>query len=182
MLHWASLNQCQLGALGWWSHQKKDSLTKCMVDLQKFNAVTMRETHHTSSPFNQASKVPAYTRNTQGKLSWPSLLPSCTWCNYIHQWMGQILIPSGLTWILRIRRCIYSSIWLYNHWYRQKKKTKKHNALMIAYSIEASFWHTMDYITHCSNNSIVWPREISLHRKGGGFRQVPYNRGWDKTH
>lgn len=52
-----------------WCHRmvvvpKKNGSHRCTVDLQKLNAATKRETHHTSSPFNQASMMPAHTRKT----------------------------------------------------------------------------------------------------------------------
>ena len=43
---------------------EKDGSPRRTVDLQKLNAATMRETHHTPSPFNQASIVPARTKKT----------------------------------------------------------------------------------------------------------------------
>lgn len=42
---------------------KKDRSTR-KADLQKLNAATMRETHHTPSPFNQVSTVPDQTKKT----------------------------------------------------------------------------------------------------------------------
>ena len=43
---------------------KKDGLLRRTVDRQKLNAATMRETHHTLSPFNQVSIVPTWTKKT----------------------------------------------------------------------------------------------------------------------
>lgn len=43
---------------------KKAGSPRRTVDLQKLNAATMRETHHTPSPFNQVSIVPARTKKT----------------------------------------------------------------------------------------------------------------------
>ena len=43
---------------------KKDGSSSRTVDLQKLNAAMVRETHHTPSPFNQVSNVPAQTKKT----------------------------------------------------------------------------------------------------------------------
>ena len=43
---------------------KKDGTPRRTVDLQPLNAASSRQTHHTVSPFNQASLVPAGTKKT----------------------------------------------------------------------------------------------------------------------
>ena len=43
---------------------KKNGSPRRIVDLQKLNAATRRETHRTPSPFNQASVVPSRTKKT----------------------------------------------------------------------------------------------------------------------
>ena len=43
---------------------KKDGTPRRTVDLQKVNAASMRETHHTPSPFNKVNTIPPNTRKT----------------------------------------------------------------------------------------------------------------------
>ena len=43
---------------------KKDGKPRRTVDLQPLNAASVRQTHHTQSPFNQASAVPSNTKKT----------------------------------------------------------------------------------------------------------------------
>ena len=43
---------------------KKDGSPRRTVDLQELNKATLRETHHTPSPFNLVSTIPARTRKT----------------------------------------------------------------------------------------------------------------------
>ena len=43
---------------------KKDGSPRRTVDLQQLSKATLRETHHTPTPFNLASTVPKNTRKT----------------------------------------------------------------------------------------------------------------------
>ena len=43
---------------------KKDGTPRRTVDLQELNKATLRETHHTPSPFNLVSTIPPHTRKT----------------------------------------------------------------------------------------------------------------------
>ena len=43
---------------------KKDMTPRRTVDLQKLNEVTLRETHHTATPFNLMSTVPGDMKKT----------------------------------------------------------------------------------------------------------------------
>ena len=44
--------------------KKKDGSSRRTVDLQHLNAASVRQTHHTPSPFQQASSVPHHTKKT----------------------------------------------------------------------------------------------------------------------
>ena len=43
---------------------KKDGKPRRTVDVQALNQATLRETHHTPSPYNQASVIPPHTKKT----------------------------------------------------------------------------------------------------------------------
>ena len=77
---------------------KKDGSTRRTVDLQKLNDATVRETHYTSSPFNQLSLIPAHTRKT--------VLDAWN----IHHRVGPIQILPDPSRIPRITRRIYPSV------------------------------------------------------------------------
>lgn len=127
-----------------------------MVDLQKLNVATMRETYHTQSPFNHTSVLPVHKGNCPGCMAWvpyPSPLPSFMWCNYVHHWMGQwIWAPQGFHASPDVYICRIDNITI--------NIVQKHqfidNSILLDDSIEASFWHTMDYIACCGNNGIVF--------------------------
>ena len=129
------------------------------VDLQPLNAATYRETHHTPSPFNQASIVPAQTKKTtldawNGYHSHP-LAPNAReattfiteWGRYRYKRAPQGFHASGDAYTRRfdditskferVSRCVDDSI-LWDD------------------SIEEVFWHTFDYLKHCSDNGIVF--------------------------
>ena len=75
---------------------RKDSSPRHTVDLQKLNAITIREINHTPSSFNQVSIVLVHTRKMfldtwNGYHSFPlSAFPSHTWHYYIYHWVGLV--------------------------------------------------------------------------------------------
>ena len=138
---------------------KKDGSPRRTVDLQKLNDATMRETHHTSSPSNQVSMIPAPTRKTVlGAWNRYHCLPLSSavrnpttliteWSRYRYFRASQGFYGSGdgyTSWfddvtvdINRKTRCIDDS-------------------LLWDDSIEFLFWHMVEYISHCAYKGILF--------------------------
>ena len=138
---------------------KKDGTPRRTVDLQKLNDATMRETHHTASPFNQVSMIPAHTRKTvldawNGYHSLPLSPAARDATTFITEWgrYRYCRAPQGFhgsgdgytrrfdditVGMTRKTRCIDDS-------------------LLWDDSVESSFWHTVDYISHCADKGIVF--------------------------
>ena len=138
---------------------KKDGSPRRTVDLQKLNAATRRETHHTPYPFNQASVIPANTRKTvldawNGYHSLPLSPAERDTTTFITEWgryrycrapLGFHGSGDGYTRrfdditvdMVRKTRCI-------------------DDRLLWDGSMESAFWHTVDYISHCADNRIVF--------------------------
>lgn len=138
---------------------KKDGSPRRTVDLQKLNAATMRETHHTPSPFNQVSVVPAQTKKT-----------------VLDAWNGYHSLPlspkarDATTFITRPRSYRYlrapQGFHASGDGYTRRfdditvdmpRKTRCiDDTLLWDRSLELAFWHTVDYITHCGKSGIVF--------------------------
>jgi len=137
-------------------------VTRRTVDLQKLNDATLREAHHTPSPFNVVSTIPAKTRKTvldawNGYHSLPLHESTKRSMIFITEWgryrycrapMGYHMsgdaytrrfddITSGYP---RVARIIDDS-------------------LLWDSSIEESFWHTFDYMKLCSDNGIIFNKD-----------------------
>lgn len=138
---------------------KKDGSPRRTVDLQKLNTATLRETHHTPSPFNQASLVPAKTRKTvldawNGYHSLtlsPSARDATTfiteWGRYRYLRAPQGFQASGDAYTRRFDNITVD----------MPRKTRCiDDTILWDNSIESSFWHTMEYINNCSKNGIVF--------------------------
>ena len=156
---------------------KKDGSPRRTVDLQKLNASTLRETHHTPSPFNQASLVPAKTRKTvldawNGYHSLtlsPSARDATTfiteWGRYRYLRAPQGFQTSGDAYTRRFDDITID----------MPRKTRCiDDTILWDESIETSFWHTIDYISHCGSNGIVFnPQKFHFAEKEvefAGFR------------
>ena len=133
--------------------KKKGSYIR-MIDLQKPDTATLRKTHHTSSPFNQASLVPVHTRKTVLD-TWNSyysltLYPSAwdvttliaEWGRYHYHW-----VPQGFHALRDVYTCKFDDITI---------DMRINDTILCDDSIEISFWHTVDYIAHSSNNGVVF--------------------------
>lgn len=143
---------------------KKDGSPRRTVDLQQLNKATSRETHHTPTPFNLASTVPANTRKTvvdawngyHSLLLSPSAREATTfiteWGRYRYCRAPMGFHASGDAYTRRFDditvgeprtvRCIDDSL-LWDD----------------AERIDDSFWHTFDYIKLCADNGIIFNRE-----------------------
>ena len=156
---------------------KKDGSPRRTVDLQKLNASTLRETHHTPSPFNLASLVPANTRKTvldawNGYHSLtlsPSARDATTfiteWGRYRYLRAPQGYQASGDAYTRRFDDITID----------MPRKTRCiDDTILWDESLEASFWHTMEYISHCASNGIVFnPQKFHFAEKEvdfAGFR------------
>ena len=90
---------------------KKDGSPGRTVDLQKLNAGTRRETHHTPSPFNQVSVVPArIKKNCPRCMKWVPQLATFPSCNHIHNRMGPLSVPQSILRFSRVWGRIHSPI------------------------------------------------------------------------
>ena len=138
---------------------KKDGSPRRTVDLQQLNAATFRETHHTPSPFNQASVVPPHTKKTvldawNGYHSLP-LSPAARdattfiteWGRYRYLGSPQGFHAAGDGYTRRFDDITVDV--------RRKAKCIDDTVLWDK-DIEEAFWHTVDYITTCSEGGIIF--------------------------
>ena len=138
---------------------KKDGTPRRTVDLQNLNKVTHRETHHTPSPFNIVSGVPAGKKKTVLDAwnvyhSVPLSPEARNATTFITEWgrYRYLRAPQGFhassdgytkrfdditDGFHRVKRCIDDS-------------------LLWDDDISRSFWHTISYINLCSENGIVF--------------------------
>ena len=138
---------------------KKNGTPRRTIDLQKLNEASYRDTHHTSSPFNLASSVPPNTRKT-----------------ILDAWNAYHLLPlsdearNATTFITEWGRYRYrrgpqgfkASGDAYTKAYYDmtvdipRKAPCVDDTLLWDNDIESSFWHTVDYLTHCAKNGVVF--------------------------
>ena len=152
---------------------KKDGSPRRTVDLQDLNAATYRATHHTPSPFNQASLVPPNTRKT--------ILDA--WNGY-HSLKLSDAARDATTFItewgrFRYRRApqgLHSAGDGYTKSYDDitidvQRKTKCiDDTILWDDTIASSFWHTIDYINLCSSKGIVFnPSKFQFAREEVNF-------------
>ena len=138
---------------------KKDGSARRVVDLQYLNNATYRETHHTPSPFHQASVIPPYTKKT--------VLDA--WNGY-HSLQLSATARDATTFITEWGRYRYLSAPQGFHaagdgYTRQfdnitidfpRKAKCIDDSLLWDTSLEDAFWHTVDYIELCSRNGIIF--------------------------
>lgn len=141
---------------------KKSGLPRRVVDLQMLNKFCLRETHHTSSPFNLAQTIPAKTFKT-----------------VLDAWNGYHAIAldeesKNLTQFItefgRYRYCRAPQGYLasgdaYTRRFDEitqdvpRKAKCVDDTLLWDTSIEDAFWHTFDYLSLCANNGITFNAE-----------------------
>ena len=141
---------------------KKSGEPRRTVDLQKLNNATLRETHHTPSPFNIVSTVPVKTRKS-----------------VLDAWNGYHSLPlhesskESMTFITEWGRYRYCRAPMGYH-VSGDAYTRRFDditsecpqvariiddSLLWDYSIAESFWHTFDYLKLCADNGIVFNKD-----------------------
>ena len=141
---------------------KKNGEPRRTVDLQKVNQATLREVHHTPSPFNLVSTIPSQTKKTvldawNGYHSLPLNPEHKDATTFITEWgryrycrapMG--LHTSGDAYTRRFDDITSEC---------ERKARCVDDSLLYDDTIEAAFWHTFDYIKLCADNGIVFNKE-----------------------
>ena len=147
-----------------WCHRmvvvpKKDNTPRRTVNFQPLNRYSSRQTHHTMSPFHQASMVPAGTKKTVLD-AWNGyhsvyLDPKCRdlttfitpWGRYRYRTTPQGYLAAGDAYTERFDRIITDI----------PNKTKcVDDTIMWSNSIEECFLDTCTFLTLCSRNGIVF--------------------------
>ena len=138
---------------------KKNGTPRRTIDYQYLNSQCKRETHHTSSPFHLALQVPKGTKKTVldavdgyhsvslDEASQPYTTFITEWGRYQYLRMPQGYLASGDAYTRRYDEIIKDI---------PRKVKIVDDALLFDYSIEESFFHTFDYLYHCSCNGIVF--------------------------
>ena len=141
---------------------KKNGRPRRTVDLQKLKEATLRETHFTQTPFGIVSVTPSDTYKTvldawNGYHSLPLAEGArhattfiTEWGRYRYRRAPQGYHASGDAYTRRfdditseferVQRCVDDS-------------------LLWDTSIEDAFWHTFEYLKHCTNNGIIFNQE-----------------------
>ena len=138
---------------------KKDGTPRRTVDLQKLNAATRRETHHTPPPFDQVSQIPPHTKKTvldawNGYHSLPLTPEARDATTFITEW--------GRYRYLRAPQGFHASGDAYTRRFDDitvdiPRKTRCiDDSLLWDNDIADSFWHTVKYISHCGSNGVVF--------------------------
>ena len=138
---------------------KKDGTPRRTVDLQNLNAATYRETHHTPSPFNQASVVPPGQKKTvldawNGYHSLPLSPAASDATTFITEWgrYRYLSAPQGFHAAGDAYTRRFDDITV-----DEPRKTKcVDDSLLWDTNIESAFWHVVQYLIVCSNAGIVF--------------------------
>ena len=138
---------------------KKDGSPRRTVDLTNVNRATLRETHHTPTPFNLVADVPTGTKKT-----------------VLDAWNGYHSLPlaetarDATTFITEFGRYRYKRAPQGFHasgdGYTRRmdditegvERLKKcvDDSLLWDKTLEEAFWHTINYITLCGKNGVVF--------------------------
>ncbi len=138
---------------------KKDGEPRRTVDFQQLNKSTLRETHHTPTPFSVVSTTPTNTYKT-----------------VLDAWNGYHALPIAedakkaftfITELGRFRYCrapqgFHGSGDAYTRRFdditAQVERVARiiDDSLLWDSEIETSFWHTFDYLKHCADNGIIF--------------------------
>ena len=137
---------------------KSDGSPRRTIDLQPLNDASVRQTHHTPSPFHQAMSVPHNTKKTvldawNGYHSLPLRCEDRHYTTFITPWGRyryksalQGFLASGDAYTRRFDEII-------SH---LPKKTKCiDDTMMWEDDIEKSFFQTCEFLTLCGNNGII---------------------------
>ena len=138
---------------------KKDGTPRRTVDLQYLNAATYRETHHVPSAFNQASTVPPNTKKTvlDAWNGYHSLLldpVSRDATTFITEWgrYRYLRAPQGFHAAGDAYTRRFDDITVDMPW----KSKIVDDSILWDDTVNDAFWHTVDYITQCSQNGIIF--------------------------
>lgn len=138
---------------------KKDGRPRRTVDYQHLNSQCMRETHHTSSPFNLAMQVPPNSKKTVldavdgyhsvalDAESQPLTTFITEWGRYMYRRMPQGYLASGDAYTRRYDEIITDV---------PRKVKLVDDALLWDYSIEEAFYHTFDYLVLGYQNGVIF--------------------------
>ena len=138
---------------------KKDGTPRRTIDFQELNKATKRETHFTPTPFSIVSTTPANTYKT-----------------VLDAWNGYHSLPlseeakAATTFItkrgryryLRAPQGFHASGDAYTHRFDnitkniERVKRCVDDSLLWDVNISNSFWHTYEYLKHCSDNGIIF--------------------------
>ena len=147
-----------------WCHKmvvvaKKDNTPRRTVNFQPLNQYSSRQTHHTMSPFHQATSVPQNTKKTVLD-AWNGyhsvyLDPSCRdlttfitpWGRYRYKTTPQGYMAAGDAYTERFDKIISE--------FGSKTKCVD-DTLLWSSDIESSFFQACKFLTHCSRNGIVF--------------------------
>jgi len=138
---------------------KKDGSPRRTVDLQQVNKATLRETHHTPTPFHHANTVPAGTKKTtldawNGYHSFPLTQEAKDATTFITEW--------GRYRYCRALMGFHASGDAYTRRFDDftkgiPRKTRcVDDSLLWDSDIQNAFWHTLDYIKLCADNGVVF--------------------------
>ena len=141
---------------------KKDGEPRRTVDLQELKKATHRETHYTPTPFEIVSTTPTNTYKTvldawNGYHSMPLSEESRDATTFITKW--------GRYRYKRAPQGFHASGDAYTHRFDNITKDFERvnrcidDSLLWDVNIGKSFWHTYDYLKHCSDNGIVFNEE-----------------------
>ena len=150
-----------------WCHRmvvvpKKDNSPRRTVNFQPLNQYSSRQTHHTMSPFHQATSIPGGVKKTVLD-AWNGyhsvyLDPSCRdlttfitpWGRYRYKTAPQGYLAAGDAYTERFDRIITDI----------PNKTKcVDDTVLWSNTVEECFFATCRFITKCSQNGIVFNRE-----------------------
>lgn len=138
---------------------KKDQTPRRTVDLQPLNAATYRQTHHTPSPFHQASMVPPHTKKTvldawNGYHSLPLSEDARDATTFLTEWgrYRYLSAPQGFHAAGDAYTKCFDDITMD---FPRKSKCID-DTILWDDSIEDAFWHTIDYLTLCGKNGIIF--------------------------
>jgi hypothetical protein len=138
---------------------KSDGSPRRTVDLQRLNRATLRETHHTPTPFNLVSTIPPGKIKTildawNGYHSLPLSPKAKHATTFITEWgryrycrapMG--FHASGDAYTRRFDDITVDQV---------RKRRCVDDSILWDDNVESAFWHTFDYIKCCADNGIVF--------------------------
>ena len=138
---------------------KNDGSPRRTVDLQKLNDATLRETHHTPTPFEQVSTVPPNTLKTildawNGYHSVLLAQESRDATTFITEW--------GRYRYLRAPMGFHASGDVYTKRFdditvdMERKTRCIDDSLLWDNDLGSAFWHTLKYIVTCNRNGVVF--------------------------